>query len=94
VSGDEAVCGLFLVRIGDDGSETPVKLEEPFVQNSKNKIAALMPDSLEAGAKVKVRIITDCSGSSTPLKANRTLDFGTLFTVIADALPPGPAPAP
>jgi hypothetical protein len=94
VSGDPADCGLFLVRIGDDGSETPVKVEEPFVQNSRNKLVALMPDSIAAGARVKVRIITDYAGSGTPLKANRTLDFGSVFTVIADAAAPGPAPAP
>jgi hypothetical protein len=53
-----------------------------------------MPDSIAAGTKVKIRIITDYSGSNTPLKANRTLDFGTVFTVITDAAAPGPAPAP
>jgi hypothetical protein len=94
VTGDAATCGLFLILIEDDGSETPVKVEEPFVQNSKNKIVALMPDSIGAGVKVKVRVITDYSGSNTPLKTSRTMDFGTIFTVIADAIPPGPAPTP
>jgi hypothetical protein len=78
----------------DDGSETPVKVEEPFMQNTKAKIVALMPDSIVAGVKVKICIITDYSGSGTPLKASRTLDFGTIFMVIIDAVPPGPAPAP
>jgi hypothetical protein len=94
VSGDATTCGLFLVLIGDDGSETLVKVEEPFVQNTKSKIVALMPDSIAAGVKVKIRIITDYSGTNTPLKATRTLDFATVFTVISDAVPPGPIPTP
>jgi hypothetical protein len=94
VGGDAAICGLFLVLIGDDGTETPVKVEEPFVQNGKNKITALMPDAIQVDAKVKFRIITDYAGNSTPLKAPRTLDFAPIFTVIAPAVPPGPAPGP
>jgi hypothetical protein len=94
VSGDASTCGLFLVLMGDDGSETLEKVEEPFVQNSKNKITALLPDSIAVGAQVKFRIITDYAGNNTPLKAPRTLDFTPVFTVIAAAVPPGPAPNP
>jgi hypothetical protein len=93
VGGDAATCGLFMVLIADDGSETPVKVEEPFVQNSKSKITALMPDTIQVGAKVKFRIITAVSGS-TQLKEPRTLDFTPIFTVIDSAVPPGPAPSP
>jgi hypothetical protein len=93
VGGDAAICGLFMVVIADDGTETSVKVEEPFVQNGKNKITALMPDEIQVGAKVKFRIITDVSGS-TQLKEPRTLDFTPVFTVIAPAVPPGPAPNP
>jgi hypothetical protein len=82
VAGDPAVCGLFLVLIGSGGAETPVKVDEPFVENSKSKLTALMPDSIQAGDRVKIRIVTSYSGNNIPLKSPRTIDFVPVFTVI------------
>jgi hypothetical protein len=35
ISGNPSICGLFRIVIGAGGTETPLKIEEPFIENSR-----------------------------------------------------------
>jgi hypothetical protein len=77
-------CGLFLVYTSPtSGLEMPLVIQGPFVQNSRNKIVALVPEGVTPGMELAVRIVTKYSNGSTILKEPRIIDFKTKLTVLA-----------
>jgi hypothetical protein len=79
IEGNAPSCGLYLVSQSDG---TTHKITRRLAINSGVKLITIVP-VLTVGEKVKVRIVTQYSGSKTLLKEARQFESAAVLTVAA-----------
>jgi hypothetical protein len=79
IEGDDPSCGLYLVSQSDG---TTHKITRRLAVNSGAKLITIVP-VLTVGDKVKVRIVTQYSGSKTLLKEARQFESAAILSVVA-----------
>jgi hypothetical protein len=79
VEGTAPECGLYLVNQTDGVAH---KIDRRFAVNTSTKLITIVP-SLPTGEKVKVRVITQYSGSKVLLKEPRSVESSAAMTLTA-----------
>jgi hypothetical protein len=78
ISGDAAETGVWLYQDGPEPA--PLKITENLGENASNRIIATVP-ALETGSVWRVRIVTQFTSGTVPLKTPRILEYPVTFTV-------------
>ncbi|GAB6392773.1 MAG: DUF4469 domain-containing protein [Treponematales bacterium] len=76
IAGDDPSVGLYVVNVETGAA---VKVTGNLIDNLPSKIVALLP-ALAAGT-YHIRVVTEFSGGSSPLKEPRTIDYGADLVV-------------
>jgi len=84
IAGTSADIGLYLIPVDEDGSEngTAVK-EEELAWNTQKELDFNIPASLASGTHVKVKVVTQSSGSSGLIKGDARSDVSEQILIVA-----------